>query len=255
LSQSKVDKYTVIELRLTDAELAALEKRAKDAGYQDVRSYLEAIVKGGGPSPPAQAESVEGLAKRLERLIQDMLNPFTQKVDDLAKRLAQIEEDIESLKQERQAQQPQAERREAEAGGRQSGGTAVERLRRQGVVFQEELPWLKAPDKFFAKLGREGAVVLTLSDGRAAVDPEFWKKFVAEVESTSLKDPRQVSDKVQVDLGERAAALFNKMVRSGLIIYDEDTKKWRVAKTAGKGGGGPPEYEAEEAEEDEEGYL
>lgn len=253
MSQPKVDKYTIIEVRLSDSELATLEKRAKDAGYQDVRAYVEAIIKGGA-QPPEQG-SLDALSKRVERLIQDVLNPFTQKVDDLAKRLAQIEEALEELRQARpqQAQEVKETARETKREGAQ-GSTALERLRRQGVVFQEELQWLRAPDRFFAKLEREGAVVLTLGDGRAAVDPDFWKKFVAEVESTSLKDSRQVSDKVQADLGDRASALFNKMVRSGLVIYDEDQRRWKVSRSTKPSG--VPEGESEEEEEGEsEDYL
>ena len=253
MSQQKVDKYTVIEIRLTDQEYESLERKAKDLGFSDVRSYLDAVIKGSAPQQAAAAgpDLEDRLSRRLERLVQDILNPFTQKVDELAKRLAQIEEELEEIKGQRPAQAQQAERRAEQQGGQ---STALERLRRQGVVFQDELPWLKAPDRFFAKLEREGAVVITLSDGKAAVDPTFWRRFTSEVESTSLKDPRQVQDKITADLGDRGAALFNKMVKSGLIIYDEDVKKWRVKSSRGEGEEGEGEPDEEEAEGDED-YL
>ena len=249
MSQARVQKSIVITIELSDKDYEQLLRRAKEAGFSDVQPYIESLIR----SPPAQAapqlEALEErLGRRLERLVQDLLNPFTQKVDDLARRLAQIEEAIEGLRAQAQqapAQQRAAQARQAER--EQAPSKAIERLRRQGVVFEEEVGWLRAPDKFFARLEKEGAVVLAFSDGRAAVDPDFWKKLVAEIEGTSLRDPKQAADKIAASLGDRAATLFNKLVKNNIAYYNDNERRWRVRPVARQ------RVEAAEEEEEEEG--
>ena len=258
MSQTRVQKSVVITIELSDKDYEQLLRRAKDAGFSDVQPYIESLIR----SPPAQAPPAapqlealeERLGKRLERLVQDLLNPFTQKVDDLARRLAQLEEAIEALRS--QAQQAPAQQRQApqarQAEREQAPSKAVERLRRQGVVFEEEVGWLRAPDKFFAKLEREGAVVLAFSDGRAAVDPDFWKKLVAEIEGTSLRDPKQAADKIAASLGDRAATLFNKLVKNNIAYYNDNERRWRVRQPARQRAEAAGEEEEEEEGEEEE---
>jgi hypothetical protein len=245
--QPRVQKTTVIRVELTEQQYEALSKRAKEAGYSSVEAFVEAAISGAAAAPVQLPEGLEErLTKRVERIIQDVLNPFTQKVDELARRLAQVQEDVEFLKealrqrpQERPVQRPQAERAAEQSA-------AIERLRRQGVVFSEDVAYLRAPDRFFAKLERLGAVVIQLPEGQAAVDADFWRKFLAELESTSLRDARQVADKLAASMGDRAAALFNRLVKSGLAVYDEDSRKWSVRSVKGR-------VQAEEEEEGEEG--
>ncbi len=245
-TQPKVQKETVIRVELTEQQFEALSKRAKEAGFTSVESYVAAIVIGSAPQAASPSEAVEErLAKRVERAIQDVLNPFTQKIDELAKRLAEIQEGVEELK-ESLRQRPQA----AQATERPSRTTpaeqsaALERLRRQGVVFSEDVAYMRAPDRFFAKLQRLGAVVIQLPDGQVAADPDFWRKFMAEVENTKLPDARQVADKLAAGLGERAATLFNRLVKGGFVVYDEDTRRWVLRSMRGREGG--PEEEGEE---------
>lgn len=245
----KVQKETVIRVELTEQQYELLSRRAKEAGFSSVESYVAAIVVGAAPQPAASSEAVEErVAKRVERAIQDVLNPFTQKIDELAKRLAEIQEDLEELKEALKAR-PQAavtppERAVRPATSEQSA--ALERLRRQGVVFSEDVAYMRAPDRFFAKLERLGAVVIQLPDGQVAADPEFWRKFMAEVENTKLPDARQVADKLAASLGERAATLFTRLVKGGVVVYDEDSRRWVLRTIRGREGG-----EEEEGEEEE----
>ncbi len=238
MSQStRVQRHMVITIELSDQDYEQLVKKAKEAGFSDVTQYVESLLRSSPPTQLASIDIDERVQKRLERVIQDILNPFTQKVDDMAKRLAAIEEAVEELRSQppqlrtqAPSERPQAPARTAAVAEREQpqGSKAIERLRRQGAVFEEEVSWLRAPDRFFARLEKEGAMVLELSNGKAAVDPEFWKRFLAELESTSLRDSRQVADKLSAVLGDRASQLFSALAKSGLVVYDEDEKKWKV---------------------------
>ncbi|MGC9071916.1 MAG: hypothetical protein ACP5HK_04395 [Acidilobus sp.] len=258
-AQPKVQKTSVIRIELTDQQYEALSKRAREAGFPSVESYVEAAITGSLPQAQQSPDVIEErIVKRVERAIQDVLNPFTQKVDELAKRLAEVQENVEELKEamrQRPASPPLPERAQRPAAQERAGATAeqqpgaLERLRRQGVVFSEDVAYMRAPDRFFAKLERLGAVVLQLPDGQAAIDPDFWRKFVTELENTKLADARQVSDKLAASMGDRASALFNRLVRGGVAVYDEDSKRWVVRTIKGR------EREEGGGEGEEENYL
>ncbi len=243
-TQPKVQKETVIRVELTDQLFETLSKRAKEAGYSSIEAYVAAIIAGSGPAPSQTSEAAEErLARRVERAIQDVLNPFTQKIDELAKRLAELQEDVEELKESMRqgvitsVQAPRPQRSPAglaEKGLAPEQSGALERLRRQGVVFSEDVAYMRAPDRFFAKLERLGAVVIQLPDGQVAADPDFWRKFTAELENTKLPDARQVADKLAASMGEKAASLFNRLVKGGVVVYDEDSRRWLVRSIKGR---------------------
>ncbi len=183
---------------------------------------------------------MEKIEKRIERKLQDMINPWTAKIDSLQARLAEIQERLETLEEklkeaeETRQKREQAplpapqrhitagfqERREYHRGRRRS---AIDRLREQGVVYEHDVQWLRDRDAFFEKLRREGAVILNLGGERVAVDPEFWRNFKEKIEQL----PTANDDEIKILLTSQQYDLFRRLKEAGLIYFDASKKAWR----------------------------
>lgn len=241
------DERTVLKLELTRAQYLALEKLAKKQGYPLVTDFLRALVaeiaSGGSERELPRTDIgdlIETLAKRLERRIEDILNPFTAKIDEVNRRLSQILELLEAL-QEQQAEAsareklekpaPRAER--VERVSRQRRPSAMEKLKEQKVVFYSDVAWMKAPEKLFEKLSREGALVFEAYGELVGVDPEFWSEFTRLLAELSISDPDKVGTLLSAKLGEQARRLFEKLKKAGLAYYDRDRGVWVVSVGAG----------------------
>ncbi|MFN4045886.1 MAG: hypothetical protein ACK4H7_00920, partial [Acidilobaceae archaeon] len=94
------------------------------------------------------------------------------------------------------------------------------------VVFQDDVRWMKSPDKFFDKLKKEGAVVLEVGGEKIAVDSSFWLSFKEELDKVSVSDLEEAASIIELSLGEAAGRLFRKLAKAGLIVYDEDSGIW-----------------------------
>ncbi|MEB3859736.1 MAG: hypothetical protein LRS43_00840 [Desulfurococcales archaeon] len=218
----------VIKIELSYDDYIVLEREARRRGYALVSDYLRdvaaSIAREGAGAPPdaGMSQAIESMAKRLERTIVDLINPFTGKIDELAQRIADLAEKIEKGEAEERAEH------HAEERGRRRGFTALDRLKSEGVVFEEDMRWLKAPEKFFQRLEREGAIVLNLGGERVAIDREFWERFVSGVEDVKVRDPDHAAVLVEEKMGGKAARLFEKLVRASIAFYDEDLGRWSV---------------------------
>jgi hypothetical protein len=219
----------VLKIELDYDDYIVLEREAKRRGYSLVSDYLRDLVvglarRGGEHAAPGAdlGRALESVAKRIERTIADLINPFTGKIDELAQRIADLAERMERGEAEEKAE------RQAEERGRRRVFTAVDRLKSEGVVFEEDLKWLKAPEKFFQRLEREGAVVLNLGGERVAIDKGFWERFVSEVEDVKVRDPDHAAVIVEERMGGKAARLFEKLVKASIAFYDEDLGRWSV---------------------------
>jgi len=147
----------------------------------------------------------------------DILNPYTGKIDEITRRLAELRELLEEAREERVREVVERPVRRA---------PAIEKLKEQGVVFQEDVRWMKSPERFFEKLKREGAMVLSIGGERVAVDPGFWARFAEEVDKISVGDVEEAASLLEMSLGEAAGRLFRKMVKAGVAVYDEDQGIW-----------------------------
>ena len=235
--QRGVDKV-VIKLVIDYDDYKLLEAEAKREGYYIVSDYVRELIKRHLKSGGRGLEGLElkelsrelytQLAKRLEKLIVDLLNPFTGKIDNISSQLAELIERIDSLAAKRGLVEEKAITEEKKVVKARKGQTAIERLKSQGVIFLEDVKWMKAPEKFFQKLEREGAVVFNLEDDKIAVDKDFWDKFNQALENISTKDPDDVEALITAELGEQAGKLFKKLLGSGIVYYDEDLSKWIV---------------------------
>jgi len=192
------------------------------------------------PAPPSQS-SMEGLIKRVERVVQDLLNPFTGKIDEINRRLSEM---IEILESEEAGETPPPqppreslpqERAEARATRRPS---AIDRLKEEGVVFEEDVKWMRSPSRFFYKLEKEGAVVIDVREGKVAVDPEFWREFLDEVRSLQVSDVEEAARIIEDRLGPQAAKLFRRLVKAGLLHFNEESGSWEQSESLESGGSG-----------------
>lgn len=261
----------LVALRLPDDVYRELEERARREGFPLVSDYIrylvlrelgllgeersvEALVEravseklrelAGEGKLEVTPPDVEKLASRLERRIQDMINPWTAKIDSLSAKLAEAIERLEALEdrlksleeaveaQRRQEQPPPPRAPVQPAPGERAAGrehhrgrrrSAIERLREQGVVFEHEVHWLRDRDAFFEKLRREGALVLDLGGERVAVDRGFWENFREKVEQL----PTANDEEIRMLLTDTQYELFKRLKEAGLVYFDASRKAWR----------------------------
>jgi len=237
-----VEDRVFVKVSLSRGEYEALKERARSLGFATVSDYLAYIAReslrgGRGEAPQTYIDvkrlSVE-VSERLERRLADLINPFTAKIDEVNRRLAELIEAVESRAQQpepvaEEERRPPAPRTPAPArSSERERGDALARLREEGVLFSEEATWIRNPEKFFRYLERKGAVVLDIGEEKIAVDPGFWERFTEAVETVEVSDSEEAARILEDELGDRAARLFRKLVRSGLASYDEDRRRWMI---------------------------
>ncbi|MCX8195620.1 MAG: hypothetical protein N3F67_00825 [Acidilobaceae archaeon] len=217
----------VLKIELSREEYEALKARARGEGYLLPSEYARellrrALAKGEERAGEVNVKEIaEGISKRVERSITDLLNPFTGKIDEISRKISELIELMEAERERaKEVREPAKEVKERRPL------SAMERLKEQRAVFSEDMKWMKAPDKFFEKLKREGAHVIEVGEEKIAVHPEFWERFKEEVGSISVKSVDEASDLIGSYLGEEGAKLFKKLARSGLLVYDEDSGQW-----------------------------
>ncbi len=223
----------VVKVELDRDTYVMLRERARREGYALVSDYIRDLISRearGGVSTMGgcgdEKRLAEAVARRVERVVADIVNPFTGKIDEVARRLADLVEkleggEVEPARHEARAAEQRYVQRQQRTG-------AIDRLRQQKVLFWEDVKWMKAPDRLFAKLEKEGAVVFEAGGEKIAVDRSFWEEFVKAVEEVAVRDPSEASILVESALGERARMLFEKLVSNGLVYYDEDLGHWIV---------------------------
>ncbi|MEM1686030.1 MAG: hypothetical protein QXO93_05855 [Acidilobaceae archaeon] len=223
---SKTEDKVIIKIELSRGEYEALKAISRREGYNLVSEYVKSVVK---KALGERGEKVEGLSvkelseaigKRIERIVSDLMNPYTGKIDDISRKISDIITILESISQEKE-KTAKTIVREAK-----KPITAIERLKSQGVVFSEDVQWMKSPEKFFEKLKKEGAIVLEYGGERIAIDPDLWESFREEVQSISIRDVDEASTLIESFLGESAGKLFRKLAKIGLLLYDEDNGVW-----------------------------
>lgn len=220
----------VVKIELSKEDYEVLKAISKKEGYSLVPEYLKFIVKNiikeGGL---ARGESLqvrelsESIGKRVERIVTDLLNPYTGKIDELSRKISELREIVESLEAERAKPKPPTPTPPREP---RKPVSAIDRLKDQGVVFQDDVRWMKSPDKFFDKLKKEGAVVLEVGGEKIAVDSDLWLSFKEELGKVSVSDLEEAASIIELSLGDAAGRLFRKLARAGLIVYDEDSGIW-----------------------------
>lgn len=241
-------KERTLIIRIPEELYIALRERSKAEGYNLVADYVKAILMKelGYTTISSRIEELEKKinnvmklvesidASRIEhkvmRKITDMINPFTAKIDDLARKYGELVEKIEKMetllksleeKVEKPLAQPQPITRH-ETRRR----TGLERLKEQGVLFESELKRLRDRDSFFSYLRRGGAKIIEAVGERIAVDRDFWERFKRKLfEEISTNNDEQI----KMYLSKIEYRLFEKLRESGLIYFDSTERKWKPA--------------------------
>ncbi|MCE4600307.1 MAG: hypothetical protein F7C38_01905 [Desulfurococcales archaeon] len=236
------EEKIVLRIELTKSQYLALEALAEKKGYNlasdFVRALIAEVLSGGEhevevPRSPLDIKELsELIAKRLERRIEDILNPYTGKIDEIYRRLGEVIELLEAREDQEQRREEYVERPRSyeryERQQRQKRPSAIDRLKEQKVVFYSDVAWMKAPNRLFQKLEREGAIVISGAGETVGVDPEYWEEFVNLVSRLGISDPDEVEKLLTTKLGEQARRLFQVLLRSGLAYYDRDLGSWVV---------------------------
>ncbi len=185
------------------------------------------------------------------RRCQDMVNPFTAKIDESARRLAELYEAVQSLAtkidmlsqsgtatqfashqstQVGGSTQPSATSR---SSGKRQRKSAWDILVEQKVLFESELAKRRdkdTRDRIFSSLRKQGAVVLELKNERVAIEPLFWDEFVnklSEIRTADEEEVRKILDPLQF-------TLFQKLRESGLLYFDGINKRWSLTEEIGR---------------------
>jgi Mg2+ and Co2+ transporter CorA len=262
----------IVAFSVPDDVFEELKRRAERKGYALVADYVRSVVLrelgygeeaeklreivreelrrlvGEKGEVHVEAVDVEGLVeklqKRLERRLQDLVNPWTAKIDSIQARLAELQEKLEAVEAKLKEIEEQAKKeapatppppRYPSAGFQERRGgfehrehrprrrSAIDRLREQGVVYEHDVQWLRDRDAFFEKLRREGAIILNLGGERVAVDPEFWRSFKEKIEAL----PSANDEEIKILLTSQQYDLFRRLKEAGLIYFDATKKAWR----------------------------
>ncbi len=250
LGRGGVDLRT-IEERLERLEAGELPQPLVERIGSIVRAVLQEELKG-----IQGLENLDKVLARIERRVQDMINPWTGKIDrvyqlvaDLQERLEALEEEVKRVKEALEQQKSrleQVEQREhrfeaprrhayqyyqhgGEEGFKRRRRTAIEWLRENGVLFESELTRLRDRDAFFEKLRREGALVIELPGERVAVDREYWSRFIDRLRRVNAVR----EDEIRAIMDDTMFKLFQKLKEAGLVYFDTRSGVWRVSRELG----------------------
>ncbi len=224
-------------LRLNDDEYKLLEEEARKEGFPLLADYVKYVLF----SSPLKGDSIN--VQRIERRVQDMINPFTQQVDEMKRKVAEVvermneieemlkspvgreasppkyrREEVESqsdLKQEKNPQEPRAQPQKL---------TVADLLKKRKVLYEQEMTKIRDIEAFFGKIRSTGiaTIIPTANKGRIAIELEFLDSLVKKLSEISISDPEVASSK----LDETERKLFKTLVDVGLIYYDNDKKHW-----------------------------
>jgi outer membrane murein-binding lipoprotein Lpp len=226
----------IITISLSDSEYQKLKEKALQSGYSTVTEFIIDIIdrymEEEAPKPSEQApqqaqpdlSEIRKEINNMLRKIQDLINPYTSKIDELSRKTAELAEKIEALENIVKAIQT-GEKVAPPEGIAEKRKTALDYLKIDGYVLQKDLKWLRKPEAFFAKLKREGAIVVEGEKGYIAIDREFYEGLVKELEKIKTNDAKEAIQKIS----PKARKLFEVLLNEGLVIYDSNTKSWKLA--------------------------
>ena len=230
-----------LEQRIDRLENGDLPPRLQDAIWKLIEEAIAAKMASGaselGTTVPE--DSLEKLYRRIEREVQKLLIPWTEKIDDLAKRLAQLTEEVEEIKnklsqeggKEGVVEGAERKRWHSEEQREKKRFTALDRLKAQGIIFESDLRTIRFKDSFFEKLKRGGAKIISTSRyGRIAVHPETWERFMQVLNESASGDDAEVLEKLD---DEHLKMLFSALREDGLLIFDRSLGRWILEEGVG----------------------
>lgn len=230
----------IITVELDDELYEELLKKAREEGFLTISEYLNSLIlrtiekegKETFEGESRKSSSMERLLGIIERKVHDTVNPFTQKIDDVNRKIASliekletIEERLNSLEEKTKSIESIAEETKAPKETKKVKKTAMDILKEQKVIFERDIATkIRDRDTFFAKLEREGAIVIEAKNERIAVDPQFWHQLIEK-----LKNIRTSNDEEMKKLLDPIEfKVVQKLRESALLIFDNTTKIWNL---------------------------
>ncbi|MEM0371920.1 MAG: hypothetical protein QXG46_05075 [Ignisphaera sp.] len=228
----------VVTLKLDDKVYEELIKRARDEGFATLSDYIVFVIskhiyrtehKESYEETTKKSTIVDKIMALVERKVQDSVNPFTQKVDDLGRKVAELLERLEVVEERlfklEETIKTVETRREEIKVQEKSRKSAIEILKEQKVMFEKDIAnKIRNRDSFFARLEREGAIVIEAKDERIAVEPSFWNSFVNKLKLTKTNN----DDELKKIFDPIEFKLLQKLKESALIVYDGTSKSWNL---------------------------
>jgi hypothetical protein len=176
------------------------------------------------------------LEKRLSRKIQDQLNAFTSRVEQVAQRQAEIVERLDALEERvkkleesatTKEQTSEAPEKQPKKGAKREKPSVCEILDKQLVLFESDVAEkgsVKNRDRYFAAIVSQcGDVVVECAKERIAVEKNFWSQFLDKLSKIDTNN----DDKIKKQLDSLELKLFKALKESALIIYDTNEKRWK----------------------------
>ncbi|MCC6045251.1 MAG: hypothetical protein LM572_00510 [Ignisphaera sp.] len=229
----------VIVIKIDEKTYEELVSKAKAEGLLTASEYVKVLIlRELGKVKQAEAEAkagvsgVDKLVQLLERKLLDRVNPFTSKVDELARRYGELVEKIEVLEERLKdleekvaSQQARKPEKAVQSEKKEHRKSAIEILQEQKVIFERDIaPRLRDRESFFNKLQRLGAKIIEAKDERVVVEPAFWNEFTKKINDLNTQN----EDEIRKVLDDIELRLFKKLKESALLIYNTTAKKWQL---------------------------
>ncbi len=230
-----------IEERLEELESLVSEERIREIVKEVAQNALAEAIQNFEPVDidvkGALEEALSKLEKKFERRLDDMLNPWTQKVDELARRVAELKEKVEELeeaineikqkKEERVEEREVEERRERISEKREKKGKLFQIFKERKVYFEgKDLGWAKNKERIIDILVRHGAIKIdTEKWGRILVHPEAWEEFLDALRESTSGSDEEVYERLH---DEKLKELFDALRKEGILYFDSSSKTWKL---------------------------
>lgn len=231
----------IITLKLEDSIYDALMKRTKEEGFPTVTEYITSLILRSiektkdvkiDREESKKTISLDRILALIERKVQDNINPFTQKIDDINRKIALIIEQIENLEEHINSLEEKIKILEAlhaeskeQKKEKKIKKTAIDILKDQKIMFERDIVnKIKDRDSFFARLEREGAIVIEAKDERIAIDSQFWQSFLQKLKNIKTNN----DEELKKILDPPELRLLQKLRESALLIFDVSSKNWNL---------------------------
>ncbi|MEM3979722.1 MAG: hypothetical protein QXF79_00510, partial [Ignisphaera sp.] len=158
----------IITINLDDELYEELLKRAREEGFLTVAEYLNSLISRMIEEKDIETvkegsrkhATIERLLNIIERKVCDAVNPFTQKIDDINRKIAlliekleTLEERLNSLEEKSKSMESIAEETKTPKETKKTKKTAMGILKEQKVIFERDIAAkIRDRDTFFAKL-------------------------------------------------------------------------------------------------------
>ena len=192
-----------------------------------------------------EVERIHSVVHNLQRIVAttgDLLNSYSQVLNDIRLKLTELMDKIDGLEsrindligkfEESQIQVapkpevvPHEARESPKERSKERKTSAIGILKKQKVMFEADLASkIRNRDAFFERLRKDGALVLSLTDQRVAIDPEYWGDFLTKLKSLDTNSEKKIHEV----LGKVGSELLKALSKNALAYFDATKKRWVV---------------------------